>query len=555
MTEDIEPNILKYPTHSEDYYPLVDDRLVDVRDMGDVESPLKPMFVHLMSFLFSLAHRSLDSIGQWTGRITHQPEFDAQGAIAICSFRFHTCDSGDRLIASPILQFPWACTHVDVSATCSREENDTTVYSVTITYNSGNLMDEYYRLYLSPDGNTLAGKGCFSQDVNDPNAFTVTMKRDVPPEIMAFYPTSVALEENKARALWKFATDATLFQVQQRNFSTRFVRSRLEKRRRLASLSLRRASGPLHPDDVDEFAELLRNVTPAELHAACGMSMEPHRFPYLYSACGIQGSTIGCGRVLRSHIPCLRCCSSFPSPTMMCGNPECLATYNLSCVVKTRVLEWSASIVRNNLDGSTTFLTPLALRVADRIAALNSHDYLWESSSSIAETDTDYAAPHLLSPISERTELDDDFSPVASGRAPSGSSILRVSPPLPALLEEIDDSSSIPASDTHEDTHASTFYKYSEEPEEIISPSLSDPDSAFVTPEVTPEERSPSLRFAPSVTVPAPNYPFGPPTRRRSSLDEGFPEKCTCIGCDADITLPSWMCVECTGEYTFHRQF
>ena len=45
MAEDLELNILKYPTHSEDYYPLVDDRLVDVRDMVDVESPLKPMFV------------------------------------------------------------------------------------------------------------------------------------------------------------------------------------------------------------------------------------------------------------------------------------------------------------------------------------------------------------------------------------------------------------------------------------------------------------------------------------------------------------------------------
>ena len=93
------------------------------------------------------------------------------------------------------------------------------------------------------------------------------MQKDVLPEIMTFYLSVMELENNRPRALWKFATSATLFQVQRRNFSWRSIKAHKDRFRRLADLLSKSTSGALQEDEGKELAELLRRATPADVHA------------------------------------------------------------------------------------------------------------------------------------------------------------------------------------------------------------------------------------------------------------------------------------------------
>ena len=90
------------------------------------------------------------------------------------------------------------------------------MYTLCATFDAASLQTEYWRLALSEDGSTLIGDNDIVPDFSGPNRCHVVMKKDIPVEVMAFYPSPKQLETNKARAWWQFAISAIRSQVRQR---------------------------------------------------------------------------------------------------------------------------------------------------------------------------------------------------------------------------------------------------------------------------------------------------------------------------------------------------
>ena len=261
--------ILKYPPFHEELYPEHSDTLYYIKDDSDVDLPVNSMYaMRPCSSHAGLIHRH-NSLGEWSGILNYPEEFAMEySGLRTFNLRFHTSNKKNRFVACPKLYFPWSCTRADVTGSYTTTPDGTVAYSFSIAFNVESLKSEHYRMSLSPDNSTITGVCGFEEDLSDPRVVTpVTMKKDIPPDVMVFYPTAEELSRNKARALWRFATSATLYQVQQRNFSWRFIKARLNRRRRLADLWLRYSRNvPLSNAEKAEYIDLTRLATSADLH-------------------------------------------------------------------------------------------------------------------------------------------------------------------------------------------------------------------------------------------------------------------------------------------------
>ncbi|KAI0767006.1 hypothetical protein C8Q74DRAFT_1219003 [Fomes fomentarius] len=148
-------------------------------------------------------------------------------------------------------------------------------YTVTMTPNTSYVSPIRLRLRLSEDGYTLQGwwdaTPAFDRTSESGTASSVIMKH-----------AGHHLDANKARMLWHFAISAVFYCILRRNFIWDFLKSRRDRRHRLASLFYRQSVQSLPSEDNKE---LLRPAAEERSSVSAGLplwAIPPRRF---FSSC------------------------------------------------------------------------------------------------------------------------------------------------------------------------------------------------------------------------------------------------------------------------------
>ena len=198
--------------------------------------------------------------GQWNGYLYTLEEFPDR---AMTSLTFQSVpDNPSALHGSG----------VDVDALLytiegqhSISDQGVTEVRFTVSYDSGDPT-EYFVGHLDHNG-ALVGHQGYAEDVSEENHSCLFVFRNVPAEIMAWYPSPTELEQNKPRALWKFALEAVMMQIRRKGFSWKYFKERRDHRRRYIELSMRSVIGsgpPLSVEENTEFLKLLKSLLPID---------------------------------------------------------------------------------------------------------------------------------------------------------------------------------------------------------------------------------------------------------------------------------------------------
>ncbi|KAH9942219.1 uncharacterized protein BXZ73DRAFT_41008 [Epithele typhae] len=463
-------NILKFPPAFEDFYPTNDDGLHDQQDRDDVAEAVKAV------------------LGRWTGRRSPSAEPITSGMVRPCDFTFHTTDSPDEFTAIPLLQAPWTHPRSEFVGTYTKAEDGTTTYSIKRVNRWSDSSPEFYSLALSPDGGTLVGV-CGSNPDLTGLVLPVCLKKDFDYDIMAFYPTSQDLDNNKPRALWRFASRAVLNRIRARNFSWEYVRDRMQRRRTLAAFIYRSIRGPpLQPSDEKIRLSLVNSSTPADLHLAAAVTVDQERYPIPLLFC--SGAPARCSRVIPNTVPLITSFSEtyYDSPLHICDDFACLfATMQedyWSAVLKTRRPGWTSSAFTEQALGMSirdlgSRTAHLKMQFARATAPRFPQPEPYFAESSLGENACGVRplnSPQSgLSTISERSGPDDDEVPRRSCEEELG----------------------------------------------------------------VPNDRLSRVRRQESLDS---------QSHRGVSLDDQFPARPTCLGCASEVSSPCWMCAECQGH-------
>lgn len=450
------------------------------------------------------------SLGRWAGVATSV--VDGTLSHRSFNFNFHISPSDRKqVIAAPPLTMPGPYAHATLTGTFTGrdQEDHHRTYVISNAYNTSALPVGYIKVVLSENGTTLDSEKdaalSFSTSASDLNLPRVVIKKGSSPDIMQFYPLPSELEGNKASALWRFAISAVLHEVRRRRLSWEFIKERRDRKHLLASLLLAELqNGSLHADDVVERVRLANQTTPADLHYFSYASVEPARFPWVLPWCA------ECKRVLRTAVPCLRCAVCTPGPpeeavrgVALCVRAECLRSHlsgGVHRILKTREVGWAldASKADNRLDEGK--LMVLYYRAADTLGRRGG----------MLPSPTGGRSP-ALSTIAGVTGESEELP--TWGRSEPGPAF-RVGLdgfPLPAGFVPLRRGSP-------------------REKDATLSPSHISSSS-----EPVPGLYGHAIQEASAEEVAASNEDPSPSPR--------------CIGCDAPITTPTRVCVECSGDW------
>ncbi|KAI9064547.1 hypothetical protein FKP32DRAFT_1569626, partial [Trametes sanguinea] len=277
-SDGVSETILRYPPFCEDFYPQSDDR---VQECGtDVTDALKPL------------------LGVWGGvaSVTRRIPESLETYRATFSYHFHPSPTDpNKLIAEPVNPRTYSYTRLTVTMECAGSEADTgpRTYRMTESWNSSTLLSAEYELLLHEDGTMLSGG---LKDAYSPSSPTVIMKKGSPPQVVMFYPLPADIQGSRAKALWRFALDAVLYDVKRRALSWNFIKERRDVRSRYVSLLRALVSNvPLPYEDFREHELLYGRIPPADLHFYTHVVMEPERYPSHW----ILPRCRACSRILR----------------------------------------------------------------------------------------------------------------------------------------------------------------------------------------------------------------------------------------------------------------
>lgn len=134
----------------------------------------------------------------------------------------------------------------------------------TLLYENGDPT-EYYKGHMDESGSLVGYQG-YTKDVSEKNYASLFILRHVPAEIMAYRPSPADLNENKPRALWRFARDVILMQTRRKLFSWSHFKGRRDCRRRYIKLNIQNwyYGRPLTNEERTEFLTFRRSLLPAD---------------------------------------------------------------------------------------------------------------------------------------------------------------------------------------------------------------------------------------------------------------------------------------------------
>lgn len=144
----------------------------------------------------------------------------------------------------------------------TKKEDGSIEYNFSRTY-AARLSKTYFTGTLAEDGNTLAGSWGYN---DDEKPYHFLFKR-VPAETLIARPPPAEFEENKIRALWKYALTAVHNEVRRKLFSWSYLKERRDIRHEYLRLVAREIDNVSTDDDLDRLAVLNGTATCEEVRS------------------------------------------------------------------------------------------------------------------------------------------------------------------------------------------------------------------------------------------------------------------------------------------------
>lgn len=191
----------------------------------------------------------ITSLGRWNGLIGAE----RWPITAIISFSF--CASADHSSYEASDTAAHGTTYTILGG-YKKMEDGSVEYHFKRTY-SARLKKTYFKGTLEDDGETLSGSWGYEED-DKPYRFI--FKR-IPPEVLIARPPLQEFEDNKIRALWKYALTAVHNEVRRKMFSWSFLKERRDIRKEYLELLERETDSASTSVDLDRFAVLDRTAT------------------------------------------------------------------------------------------------------------------------------------------------------------------------------------------------------------------------------------------------------------------------------------------------------
>ncbi|KAI0373412.1 hypothetical protein BV20DRAFT_937448 [Pilatotrama ljubarskyi] len=192
------------------------------------------------------------------------------------------------------------------------KEDGTVEYNFSRTY-SARLKKTYFTATLSEDGGTLSGNWGY---VESEKPYVFLFKR-IAPEILIARPPPSEFEENKIRALWKYALTAAHNEVRRKMLSWSWIKERRDIRKEYIELLEREADLQSTAEDIVRFNILDRTSTCEDVRFFNVIRDYRKRpVPSHLASCDACGD-----RIYGSRLICLKCGSEYTLD--FCDKPAC----------------------------------------------------------------------------------------------------------------------------------------------------------------------------------------------------------------------------------------
>ncbi|KAI0331154.1 hypothetical protein GY45DRAFT_1276344 [Cubamyces sp. BRFM 1775] len=199
----------------------------------------------------ALADNDVKSIlGRWNGLIGAE----RWPVTAIVSFCFHASADPNTYEASDVAAHGTGYT---LHGGYTKKDDGTIEYNFSRTY-IARLRKTYFTGTLDEDDERLSGSWGYSE-TDKPYRFIFW--KNVPPETLIARPPPSEFEENKTKALWKYALTAVHNEVRRKMFSWSYLKERRAIRKEYLELLEHESNNLTTVADLDRFAELDRTAT------------------------------------------------------------------------------------------------------------------------------------------------------------------------------------------------------------------------------------------------------------------------------------------------------
>ncbi|KAI0633741.1 hypothetical protein C8Q77DRAFT_1157905 [Trametes polyzona] len=270
--QEIDPSkLLNYPSAADNLYNVVEDTITENDTQADDD-----------------VRRIL---GRWNGLIGAE----RWPISAMMSFCFHASADHSSFEASDTAAHGTSYTILGGYTT---KDDGSVEYNFTRTY-SARLKKSYFTGALDEDGSTLSGSWGYS---TDDKPYQFLFKR-IPAETLIARPPPSEFEENKIRALWKYALTAARNEVRRKMFSWSYLKERRDIRREYLELLEREMDEISTEEDLERFALLDRTSTCEDVR--CFYVLKDYRLRPVashFANCDVCDE-----RIYGARLMCLKC--------------------------------------------------------------------------------------------------------------------------------------------------------------------------------------------------------------------------------------------------------
>ncbi|KAH9894903.1 hypothetical protein C8Q73DRAFT_644952 [Cubamyces lactineus] len=278
--------ILNYPSAVHNLYNIPEDIVSDSDAMAD--NDVKSI------------------LGRWHGLIGAE----RWPITAIVSFCFHASADSNTYEASDVAAHGTGYT---IHGSYTKKDDGTIEYNFSRTY-IARLRKTYFTGTLDEDGERLSGSWGYSE-TEKPYRFIFW--KNVPPETLIARPPPSEFEENKTKALWKYALTAVHNEVRRKMFSWSFLKGRRAIRQEYLALLENESNNLTTLADLDRFAVLDRTATCEDVRCFYVLSDYQRRsVPTHLADCDNCGERIHGARMI-----CIQCHAK--DTLDFCDKPAC----------------------------------------------------------------------------------------------------------------------------------------------------------------------------------------------------------------------------------------
>lgn len=200
-------------------------------------------------------------LGQWTGTV-----YD--GFISTTGLISFILEPQDLHGATPGFKASGRANRSDftISGRCKRDESSGALRIWFKQQFPTRFPTMFWRGQVDLEKATITGKVRFTDNKKEKTFFQFILKR-LPCEIMRFRPLPPVFDQNKARALWIFATSAVISQIRRYSWSwSSYFKERQNTRKRFIELYIREMhiGKPLNGGEISELGQLRHGLTVAD---------------------------------------------------------------------------------------------------------------------------------------------------------------------------------------------------------------------------------------------------------------------------------------------------